>query len=710
MFSFLASHLTSGARVLGGFCAIGSTATFSQKVVFADTDFPVKSSEALKSRLENSIKQYQDIVHKIESLQLSEATIENTFCELFQADGFAQNSCGELSLPSMVAECAELRSESSKAKAEYQKLWSWVYTRPGLYQILKSVSDAECPIDAREWYATQKVLRNFERNGCGLDNDIANEFAKKLARIAELEMACVEAVNEDTTFLSFSREELEGVSETFINGLEEIVFEEKTYYKVTLKRPHMNAVLSKCKNPEIRKALQTAAYRQCQKKNEERLTELFALRHQIAIMQGYKSHAERKLKGEIRMASNPEVVEGFLLAMINRWKPVAEADYALLLSYKQQETPEATRLELWDYLYYSNVIKERKYNIDQEKIREYFPLEHVISETLDIYANVLQLKIEPIEEPNVWHPDVRAFSVKDARSGEVIGEFYLDVFQRDGKYGHQCVYPVRGSFSASGKKYLPAVTNIGNLSKPTKDRPSLLRFSEVITFFHEFGHVCHAILTNTNCSINSWTWPVVPCPGGVEMDFLEIPSMMFQEWVYHRKVLDRLSRHYKSGEPLPKEQLDKLIELRRFDKGNSEIRYLSMALFDLIAHSSSPPYEYNQRKDLSVAGLFNEIMLDVANRPAIPDSNYVASWYHMIQGYDVGYYGYLWAEVFAHDINGEFMPDGMEGDLKLELGESFRREVLEPGASRPAGELLRNFLGREPNDKAYLASYDLLDN
>jgi len=298
--------------------------------------------------------------------------------------------------------------------------------------------------------------------------------------------------------------------------------------------------------------------------------------------------------------------------------------------------------------------------------------------------------------------------VTDATTGAELGEFYLDIFQRDGKYSHQCVYPIRGSYRSWAARQTPAVINIGNMSKPTATEPSLLRWGEVQTFFHEFGHVCHAILTNTDQSVHSWTWPVVPAPGGVEMDFLEVPSMMFQNWIYHRSVVDRLSKHHKTGERLPEEKVKKLIALRDFNLGLKEQRYLAMALFDVIAHSSAPPYNYGGKTDLEVNDLFDAIMKDVGHRDGIPDTNYVCSWYHMIQGYDVGYYGYLWAEVFAQDINAMFMPEGESGPMNFDLGAKFRRYVLEPGASKPAQEMLTDFLGRPPNEEAYLKHYKLV--
>jgi thimet oligopeptidase len=337
-----------------------------------------------------------------------------------------------------------------------------------------------------------------------------------------------------------------------------------------------------------------------------------------------------------------------------------------------------------------------------------------------------------------WHPDVSCYTINDAATGAPVGHFYLDLFSRDGKFGHQCVVPLVPSFvDAGGERVLPACAILGNLSKPTAALPSLLRFDEVKTFFHEFGHVMHCVCARVDHARHAWTWPMMPWPGGVEQDFLEVPSMMWEKFCYLPAVVARLSAHHAlpGHPPLPADTVRRLAAARHHGAGLRWTRFVAMAEFDLVAHSAAgPPYvvgggeagQAGQAGQGQPAGarqcgtlreLAHALMARVAGRPQLPETFYPASWYHLVIGYDAGYYGYLWSEVYAQDCFDHFLAEAESGGAAAagsfagskfaEQGLKFRKEILEPCASRGGMDMLKGFLGREPTSDAFFKELDI---
>ena len=390
-------------------------------------------------------------------------------------------------------------------------------------------------------------------------------------------------------------------------------------------------------------------------------------------------------------------------------------------------TTTAIKLNSWDIPYYSRICKEEKFKIDSERIREYFPLEHVQSAIFNIYEEFLSVRFIkiPTEINNAWHESVEMYEVIDCDTNNVCGHFYLDLFSREGKFGHQCVVPIVPSCSFQGDKILPAVSILGNMTRPCKDRPSLLRFAEVHTFFHEFGHVMHAVLSKTKYTRFSWTWPMMPWLGGVEQDFLEVPSMFLEKLVYEKWCIERLSSHYKTGAALDDESIKNLRDAQHFLNGLKWCRFIGMALYDLEIHSQDHEVEVGTETEtiykmayggmngsFNLRNLWYEIMSKIAfqgGKYEIDDTFMPASWYHLVIGYDAGYYGYLYSEVYAYEILQEVTKsqerDGFEG-LKS-IGKRYRSTILEPCASMDGIDMLTNFLNRKPGNSAFIDALDL---
>jgi len=328
---------------------------------------------------------------------------------------------------------------------------------------------------------------------------------------------------------------------------------------------------------------------------------------------------------------------------------------------------------------------KEKYSVDQNEIKKYFPMERVVAGVLEVYQKVLNLNFIESQSPNIWHEDVREFKVVDAITRETKGVFYLDLYPRDGKYKHYAVFDILNRRIKNGEILLPIPAMVANFQKPTPKQPSLLTHSEVETFFHEFGHLMHVISNSASYSRFGLA--------GVLPDFIETPSMMFQNWVWKEEVLFLLSGHYEDPDKkLPSNLLKKLIDGKLLDIGLMQLRQVFFSLIDMIYHIEVP-------EDTTSEWFknFREISLFSHPENTCPE----ASFDHLMGGYEAGYYGYLWSKVYAEDIFTKFEENGF---MDEKTGYEYRLKILAPGGSRDPDELVRDFLGRESNSDAFMKS------
>uniref|UniRef100_A0A673L418 Thimet oligopeptidase 1 n=1 Tax=Sinocyclocheilus rhinocerous TaxID=307959 RepID=A0A673L418_9TELE len=355
-------------------------------------------------------------------------------------------------------------------------------------------------------------------------------------------------------FLSRSRKR--GLPEDFLNSLEK---DESGKLKLTLKYPHYFPTMKKCFVPETRKKLEEAFNSRCKQENSAILKELVELRSQKSSLLGFSTHADFVL--EMNMAKTSKTVATFLEDLAHKLKPLGEQERAVILKLKEQESqkrnlPFTGELHAWDTRYYMTQVEETQYAVDQNQLKEYFPMEVVTKGLLDIYQELLNLSFQKVEGTPVWHDDVTLYCVKDRTSGQVIGQFYLDLFPRNASGS---LHP-HTSLCDGKIAQMAVAAMVANFSKPTADAPSLLQHDEVETYFHEFGHVMHQLCAQTNFAMFSGTH--------VERDFVEAPSQMLENWVWEKEPLQRMSKHYKTGNPIPEELLDKLMKSRLANTGD----------------------------------------------------------------------------------------------------------------------------------------------
>jgi Zn-dependent oligopeptidase len=341
----------------------------------------------------------------------------------------------------------------------------------------------------------------------------------------------------------------------------------------------------------------------------------------------------------------------------------------------------------WEWRFYNNQLKKSKYSIDHEKIKEYFPLETVVKGMFEVFGEVFGVSFAPADL-NTWHKDVRAYEVKNS-DGATAAYFYFDLFPREGKYKHAACFGIRGGRElADGSYELPAAGIVANFPAPAGDSPALLKFDDVVTLFHEFGHVTHNIFTRAKYGKFSGT--------SVSRDFVEVPSKMLENWAYAPEVLRRISGHYRTpAEKLPEALIKKLIAAKNMDSGLVYLRQVFFSLLDMRYHTA--------RGKVDTTRVYDKLMKKISLIPLSPDTHPQANFGHLMGGYEAGYYSYLWSEVIAMDLFGAFEAAGV---MNPETGAKYRELILAPGRSYDEAGQVAKFLGRPAGEEAFLKSID----
>ena len=349
----------------------------------------------------------------------------------------------------------------------------------------------------------------------------------------------------------------------------------------------------------------------------------------------------------------------------------------------QDTGDEHAVVQRWDWRYYHERLLKEEHGVDSGEVAAYFPLEQTLDGMFELTAEVFGLTYRPVDVP-VWHEDVRSFEVADAASGRTIATFHMDLFPREGTFGHAAAFTlVPGRLLPDGEYQRPVSAIVANFTKPTATTPSLLRHDEVQTLFHEFGHILHQVLTTAELVRFSGT--------SVQRDFVEAPSQIMEHWTWQPAVLARFARHHETGEVIPAELVERMNGARTLDVALFKLRQVQFGMFDMAVHGPDAA-----TLDLDRAAT-DATAVTLVPRP--PDTFWPSSFAHIIRGYDAGYYGYLWAEVIGDAMFDRF---AREGVTSPDVGADYRRHVLEPGGTADASELVERFLGHPPSRTPFL--------
>ena len=523
-----------------------------------------------------------------------------------------------------------------------------------------------------------RLLRDLRRAGHGLEAATREELRALERRLVDLQSAFQRNIDESDDGLDLTRDELEGLPDDFVAGLRPGAT--PGTYRVTLDRPDLHPFLQQARRRDLRRELERREFNQARAGNEPLLAEALAVRRRIAALLGYPSWAHFAI--EIKMAGDPDVVRRFYDGLV----PGLQGRMALEVARLEEilrEDGEEPPLRTWDWRYCDTRLRRRDFAIDPDELREYLPLGEVLDGLLGLCAEVLGLRFERIADAAAWHADVRRFRVRDAASGAEIGDVLLDLHPRDGKFGHAAAWPlVPGRRLSDGTYQRPLTAIVANLPRPTDDAPALLRHADVVTLFHEFGHVLHMTLTRAELARFSGA--------STEWDFVEAPSQILEHWAWQPDVLARFARHHATGAPIGRELVERLVASRDLDVGLTTLRQCYLGLMDLGLHGPE------ETRDIAAV---DRSAFAAWGLPYHEGTLYPCQFGHLMGGYDAGYYGYLWSKVHGDDMFGRFEAEGVTSPL---VGAEYRREILEPNGTRDGMDLLRAFLGREPSPATFL--------
>ncbi len=618
------------------------------------------------------------------AIPAEQRTFENTILGYEDAFDKYGDALGMSGFLSYVSTDKKFRDTMTDLQMKISQYMIDVATRRDVYKAIREYTDTNPQLGPVEAKLVKEMLIGFKHSGMDLNDQDLEKFKALNKQKAEYIIQFEKNIQEYKDPLAVTQEQLKGLGEDYISKLEKT---DDGKYLVTLDYPDYVPFMLNADDEQARKELEYKYNRRGGAQNVELLEKTITLRREIAHLLGYKTHADLKL--EDRMAKNPQTVMKFLKDLQKKLKPMGKKEDKFLIAYKNEKTGKKSRtIYPWESGYWANKYRKENLQLDSEKIKEYFPSQVVIDGMLDLFGGVFGITFEPARIPT-WHEDVKAFLIKDKASGAPVAYFYMDLYPREGKYKHAaCFDLVEGAEKKDGTYQMPFVAIVANLNKPSAQNPSLLKHGEVETLFHEFGHVLHNALTKSKYKAFSGT--------SVSWDFVEAPSQLLERWAWDPAVLKKISKHYKTGEPLPDELIARMIKAKNFGNGGTYLRQNFFAQYDMTLHTAD--------KTPDSTKLYFDLTKKIRALPLTKNTLPQASFGHIMGGYDAGYYGYLWSEVIAEDFFSEFEEYGI---FNPEIGLKFRREILEKGGTEDETKLVENFLGRNVNNAPFLKAIGL---
>ncbi|MFW9839742.1 MAG: M3 family metallopeptidase [Candidatus Thorarchaeota archaeon] len=638
----------------------------------------------IRSTADEAIEEAKRNLKEIANTPVGEESLE-TLQRFEEVLGSVGATLSQLRFLKYVSANKEQRDIADEVEKDSLKLENEIWGRKDLFDVLVRLEPRIDSFDPEEKTLLDKALKEFRHRGAALDEEKRKEFLEISNNISVLGSEFGRVINEITTTIPCAVEELDGVPPSAYENLEK----DGDKYLLTLDYPVVIPVRDYATNPETRKKILIPFYGRGGKENSERLADALALRDRLAKLVGTSNYAEYSIRR--KMAKTPQRVIDFMNDLKEKLTPLMEKEMTTLRELKAKEQNillEETVIEIWDLFYYHEMLLREKYAVDQNEVKKYFPADSVIEGVLRIYQKVLDLDFEESSDTNSWHEDVREFKVIDKTNGKTLGVFYLDLFPREGKFKHYAVFDIMSRRVVDGEELLPLCAMVSNYQKPSEKHPSLFNHSEVETFFHEFGHLMHVISNQSEYASFSLD--------GVLPDFIETPSMMFQNWAWKEEVLADISGHFEdSAKKLPSELIRKLIAAKLVDAGSLYLRQVCYSLVDMAYHTEGAD---------DTTAVFHDMLFELT-RIRMPDGTRMdAGFEHLMSGYEAGYYSYLWSQAYAEDVFTKFEENGF---MDTRTGVEYRMKILAPGGSLDPDDMVRDFLGREMNTDAFMKSLGL---
>ena len=639
------------------------------------------AAEDIRSGVSAAIGESERVVAAVAAVPDAERSFENTVLALDSVTDAITRAGGRYGFLAQVSDDEALRAVAHEEEERLDVFATELGFREEIDRSLKAYAaraetEALAPGAAR---LLEFELRDYRRNGFDLPAGERAAVRGLRERLVSLGIRFRRNIDEYEDEIRVTRGQLAGLPDSYIDRLRAA---EDGRFRVSLDYPELHPFLDAADDAALRRELFYKNHNKAADANVALLEEAISVRHEIASRLGYESWAAYVL--ETRMAKTPDAVLDFLTDLEARLQPKLQSDLALLAEIARERGGDGGA-GIADYRYLTTAVLRERYDVDPFAIAEYFPLDAVLDGMFDIYQRMVGARFEPRDDAGVWHGDVRVYDIVERDGGGALARFYMDLHPRPGKFGHAAAFTLRGGRLLAGGEYqAPVSAIVANFTKPTPDSPSLLRHGEVVTLFHEFGHILHQTLTRAPYSRFSGT--------RVERDFVEAPSQMLEHWCWQPGMLRQFGRHHATGEPLPDDLIERMIAAKHVSSAIATCRQIYFARLDLAYHGPGA------QKDTDAIA---RDLHPITGFEFPEDTHFQAGFGHLF-GYDAGYYGYLWSRVFGDDMFTKFENGEMES-----VGAEYRQQILEPGGTQDADQLVRNFLGREPTPDAFLQDLGL---
>lgn len=573
---------------------------------------------------------------------------------------------------------------------------TWMGQHSKLCAAYQQIADGKAfaTLDTAQQKSIEQALRDFRLAGVDLPSDKKKHYGELKQRLSKLGSTFGENVLDATNSWSknVTAEQLSGLPDTALASAKQAaVAAGQQDYLINLEFPSLSPVLTYCNDRQLREEVYTANCTRAselgpnggQWDNTTLISDILELRSELAQLLGFQNYAELSLA--TKMAENPASVVDFLQQLAEQSLPQAKEEWRELTEFAHHDGG-LTDLQSWDVGYYSEKLRQSLYQVSQEDIRPYLPVNRVLPGLFEVVRRLYGVDVTEVEEFDRYHPDLKLFEL--LRDGEVIARFYLDLYARAHKRGGAWMDDCRVRRQTVEGLQIPVAYLVCNFTPPVGNDPALLSHNELTTLFHEFGHGLHHMLTRQ-------TVAAVSGINGVAWDAVELPSQFLENWCWEREALSFISGHYETGATLPAELLDKLLAAKNFQSGMAMMRQLEFSLFDFRLH-----LEWESESFESVQNLLDQIRQKVAVTAPPVFNRFQNAFSHIFAGgYAAGYYSYKWAEVLSADAFSRFEEDGI---FNAATGAAFRTNILEAGGSKEPMELFIAFRGREPSIKPLL--------
>lgn len=637
---------------------------------------PAFTADGVMKMCDDALLRASAILDGIRSLKdapTSTLTWKNTFGAFDSLVAALQDAVCIPQLMSVGHPDPAVREAAMQAEPKADAFQSALYLDDAVAIVLQRFAVSATDLTAVQKRCVEDVLREYRRNGLSLESIGRDRLRELNERITTISQEFEKNLAETSLSIDVRPEQLEGMSEAFIanhppgaNGL----------VRMTTDYPDLVPFLRFAKDRDVARELYALSDNRAAEQNLPILKELRALRQEKATLLGFSNWGDYIL--EPRMAKDTKTVETFLSALHEKLVPLRQRETAELLAAQKRILPSAgERILVSNVKYLEDALRQEKFSLDSQKLAEYCEVSTVLSGIIAIASKLYGIRFERVEILG-WHADVQVFDVADERGA--IGRVYIDLYPREGKYKHAAVFGMVETLQeADGSRRLPIAALVCNFPKPGAS-PALMGHDDVVTFFHEFGHLLHHVLSESELAMFAGT--------NVARDFVEAPSQIFEAWAWDRESLDLFAKHYQTGEKIPDEMFAAMTAARAFGKGIDTERQLFLATVDQLCHTT----------DQDAEEIVKSIYPQFSEFDRVPSTHFPATFGHLI-GYSAAYYGYQWALSIASDLLTRFEKEGM---MNLVTAQSYRASILAKGGSIDESTMVESFLGRPSTSDAYV--------